>query len=63
MAAIKVEGMSCGHCASVITKAINSVAPGAKVDVDIERQEVRVDGDADEASLRTAIREAGYVPV
>ena len=63
MAPIKVEGMSCGHCAANVTKAITSIDPAAKVQVDLAAGEVRVDTSVDEAHVREAIRRAGYHPV
>ena len=63
MAPIKVEGMSCGHCAASVTKAITSIDPAAKVHVDLAAGEVRVDTAADELQVREAIRRAGYQPV
>ena len=63
MAPIRVEGMSCGHCAANVTKAITAIDPGAKVQVDVPAGEVRVDTAADEVQVREAIRRAGYRPV
>ncbi|MCC7286158.1 MAG: heavy-metal-associated domain-containing protein, partial [Burkholderiaceae bacterium] len=35
MLAYRVEDMTCGHCASTITRAVRDVDAGAKVEVDI----------------------------
>ena len=62
MVSIPVEGMSCGHCAAAIKKAIAAVAPGSAVEVDLEAGEVRVAEPAEPAVLRQAIQDAGYTP-
>jgi len=64
MLAYGVDDMTCGHCASTITKAIRAVDAGAKIEVDIGQKLVRVvptESDAD--ALSDAIKEAGYTPV
>lgn len=63
MVTIEVEGMTCGHCAATVKKAIAAVDPAAKVDVDLPSREVRIEGDADPSALRKAIEDAGYRPV
>lgn len=62
MVSIPVEGMSCGHCAAAIKKAILAAAPGSAVEVDLEAGEVRVVGPAEPPVLRQAIQDAGYTP-
>lgn len=64
MREIKVRGMSCSHCVETVKRAVAAVDPRARVEVDLERGAVRVDGgQADEAGLRKAIAGAGYEPV
>ncbi len=64
MNTFRVEDMTCGHCASTITKALKDVDSNAKVTVDVARHLVTVDSSAaDVQSLRDAIAEAGYTPV
>ena len=58
-----VNDMSCQHCVKAITEAVAQAAPGARVDVDLERHLVRVDQTSDDAAVTEAIREAGYTPV
>ena len=61
MLAFKVTDMTCGHCASAITRAVSAVDPRARVDIDLARQRVTVEPvDADAAALRAAIAAAGY---
>jgi len=56
----KVEDMTCAHCAGTIKSALKDAMPQAAVSIDIDAQEVTVDGDAEAAAA--VIREAGYEP-
>lgn len=55
----RVTGMSCGGCSKSVTSAIQEIAPGAKVEVNLEAKAVTVDG-ADEAQVRQAVDAAGF---
>jgi copper ion binding protein len=57
---LQVEGMSCNHCAQTVTRSVQSVASGAKVEVDLAAKKVRVDGAADLQAIAAAIEDAGY---
>lgn len=57
---LQVEGMSCGHCVSAVTKSIQEVDASAKVDVDLAQQKVRVDSTAKLDEIKSAVNEAGY---
>lgn len=57
-----VKDMSCGHCASTITKALKELDPQAKVEVDLDTRKVRVESSEDRASLVETLTEAGYPP-
>jgi copper chaperone len=57
---LQVQGMSCGGCASRVTKAVHSVDSGAKVDVDIKNKMVHVESPADINAVTSAITAAGY---
>lgn len=59
----KVEDMTCGHCAGVITKAVAAVDANAKVAIDIPSHHVRIDGSTRQQEIQDAITEAGYTPV
>lgn len=56
----KVDDMTCAHCAGTIRNALREAMPGVQIDIDMEQQQVTVDGDADHAAA--VIREAGYEP-
>jgi len=55
-----VPDMSCGHCVSTITKAVQQVAPGASVTTDLAAHRVTVEGASDVEGVRRAIVDAGY---
>lgn len=58
----RVDGMTCGHCVSAITGEVGKVPGVAGVKVDLKGRTVTVSGEAvDEAGVRTAIDNAGYV--
>lgn len=64
MIAFEVNDMTCGHCASTITKALKTVDGNAKVQIDLAAHRVQVEltsSNADE--LAEAIKDAGYTPV
>lgn len=57
---LQVEKMSCGHCASTVTKSVQAVDAQAKVEVDLAQRKVRVQSDAELAKIAAAIVAAGY---
>ncbi len=63
MTTFEIEDMTCGRCVSAITEAVNAVAPGADVQIDLAAHRVTIGPSvADETQLRIAITEAGYTP-
>ena len=60
--ALRVEDMTCGHCAGTITKAVESGLPGAKVEADPASKIVLVRGVSDLAAVNALIAKAGYTP-
>jgi len=62
MIEFKVSDMTCGHCASTITKAVKELDAGAKLDISLAEHLVRVDSKASREDLQHAIAEAGYTP-
>lgn len=61
MLRFNVLGMTCGHCTQTVSKAVRSVDPGARVDVNLAAGEVVVQGSADATRIAGAIEAAGYV--
>jgi copper chaperone len=64
MISFSVKDMTCGHCVSSITKAVEAVDPGAQVRADVASHRVDIEPKAAHAgALRDAIQQAGYSPV
>ena len=64
MITFEVNDMTCGHCASTITKAVNAADKDAKVHIDLATHRVAIEpANADGQDLSDAIRQAGYTPV
>ncbi|MGY0505239.1 heavy-metal-associated domain-containing protein [Luteimonas sp. e5] len=55
---LTVEGMTCGHCARAVGKAIEAL--GGSAQVDLEQGTVEVSGVSDEEAVRRAIEDEGY---
>ena len=62
MTTFQVDDMTCGHCISVITKAIKGVDASASVNIDLATHRVDVASAEDDAKFSAAIRQAGYTP-
>jgi copper chaperone len=63
MPSFEVRDMSCSHCASSITQAVQAVDPQATVQVDLDAKRVDVAATTVEAErLAAAIRQAGFTP-
>lgn len=57
---LQVEGMSCNHCINAVTKAVQEVDAGAKVDIVLAEQKVSIASSADLQRIKSAVEEAGY---
>lgn len=60
MLKLYVPDMTCGHCAGVVTKAIQSVDAGAVVNVDLKTQTLTIDANSDGSAFTQALEVAGY---
>ncbi|WP_136418259.1 heavy-metal-associated domain-containing protein [Herbaspirillum sp. ST 5-3] len=60
MVEFQVRKMSCGGCASRVTKVIHGVDSTAKVDIDLKSKMARVETKVDLDTLTSALAEAGY---
>lgn len=58
----QIDAMMCGGCARSVTKAIQSVDPQARVDIDLEMKRVVVASDADAAKIAAVLEDVGYPP-
>jgi copper chaperone len=59
---LKVEDMTCGHCASTITKAVEAGLPSARVQADPATKLVSIQGTQDVGKVEALITGAGYTP-
>ncbi|AJZ56995.1 heavy-metal-associated domain protein [Paraburkholderia fungorum] len=59
---LEVKDMTCGHCASVITRAVKDVDTQAKVEIDIAARSVRIESAREASEFISAIRNEGYSP-
>ena len=57
---LDITGMTCKHCSQAVTRSLSAVPGVTAVVVDLERQQARVDGDADLATLIKAVTVEGY---
>lgn len=60
MTTITVEGMTCGHCEQTVEEALQDVSGVTDVNVNREKEQASVDGDADATALVEAVEEVGY---
>ncbi len=62
MKKIKVEGMSCQHCANTVTNALNALPGITNVRVSLEDKEVAFDAEpeVDMELVRETVRQTGY---
>jgi len=63
MIEIVVSDMTCGHCASVITKAIKETDAAASCEIDLAAGKVRIASGKPPQDFVAAIAESGYTPV
>ncbi len=57
---LQVEGMSCNHCISTVTRSVQQVDGNATVEVDLATQMVRVESRAALEEIALALSEAGF---
>ena len=60
MYTLKVEKMSCGGCASRVTRTVQTLDPDAKVEVLLKDKLVRVESARAPDAVAAAITAAGY---
>jgi copper chaperone len=58
-----VDDMTCGHCASTITRAVKEVDSGSRCEIDLAGHKVRIESAHAADEFKAAIEEAGYTPV
>ena len=57
---LKVEGMTCGHCAKAVTGALPALDGEARVQVDLAAGTVSIEGRVSEQDAVRAITDSGY---
>jgi copper chaperone len=60
MIELHVEKMTCGGCASRVTRAVLAVDDAARVNVNLKSKTVQVESDLDSDTVASAITQAGY---
>ncbi len=60
MLTLKLSGMTCGHCAQAVTRAVEALPSVDRALVDLKAGEVSIEGAAEESAIRQAIEDAGY---
>jgi len=63
MIEIAVNDMTCGHCASVISKAVREADASARCEIDLAARKVSIASELPAGEFVEAIAEAGYTPV
>ncbi len=58
----QIENMTCGGCAKGVTKAIHSVDPQARVDIELTQKRVKIESLADQNAMVAALESAGFSP-
>ena len=62
MTEFQIQNMTCGHCASVVTKTVQAVDPKATLDFDLPAHRVRIESSAPREQLVERLKEAGSPP-
>ncbi|MFB2531924.1 heavy-metal-associated domain-containing protein [Paracoccus sp. p3-h83] len=58
----QIDNMTCGGCARSVTKAIQSVDPQAKVEIDLPQKRVTVESGASQSAVAAVLEDAGFSP-
>jgi copper chaperone len=58
--ALRITGMTCGHCVAAVTKALQSVPGVESVEVNLEKGQGLIKGQAEAAQLIKAVESEGY---
>lgn len=60
MIELNVNGMTCGGCATAVTRAVQAVDTQAEVRVDLATRRVLIDGQGSADEYMRALAKAGY---
>ncbi len=56
----EVPDISCDHCKRTIESTVRQLEGVSRVEVDVAKRQVRVEGDAPDPAIRQAIEDAEY---
>lgn len=56
---LRIESMTCGGCARSVAKAIQTVDPDARIEVNPDARTVKVETTASQPALQQALEQAG----
>jgi copper chaperone len=59
---LRVEDMTCGHCAGTIKQAVETALPGTQVEADLASKLLSIQGTADLSAVKAIVTGAGYTP-
>lgn len=59
----RIEGMTCGHCVSTLSRAIQAIDPAAKVNAQLGERMLSVSTSVAIDDVQRAIEAAGYSAV
>lgn len=57
-----IQDMTCGGCATRVTKTVQALDAAATVEADVAAKVVTIQSTASEADIVSALTEAGYPP-
>lgn len=57
-----IQDMTCGGCATRVTKTVQALDPAATVEADVPAKVVTIQSSVPEAQVVAALTEAGYPP-
>lgn len=59
---LKIEGMTCGHCANSVTKELDKISGSSEIKVDpiAGTASLMIEGDVANFEISDAVAEAGY---
>jgi copper chaperone CopZ len=57
---LEVTGMTCMHCVSAVTRALQKVPGVERAEVSLDKQQAVVTGKADVAAMVAAVKAEGY---
>ena len=60
MLTFNVQDMTCGHCVSVITKAVMAEDENATIEIDLPAKTVKIESTKPAEKFAEVITEAGY---